>query len=96
MKQHKKISRACRGETITEALISILMVGLIFLILAGAVTAAARINARTDPKSAALRYPGEKQADAVYVTVGSDEIVAALWKTDTGDLPGYYYYEYEN
>ena len=94
MKRHD-VPRRRRGETITEALVSILLIALVFVSLATAVTAAARINAKTDPAAAAFLYPGEQREAGARVHVGGDVVDAVLLKTGNEGGSGYYYYEYK-
>lgn len=54
MKQPYRKLSACRGETIAEVLVAILVAGLSVALLAGMITAATRLNATARKADAAL------------------------------------------
>ncbi len=88
MKKHRKIA----GETLTETLVSVLIVALVFLFLTGAVMSAAKVNEKARPEEAAFQK-GAAESDSFSVTVSvgavSETVDATLYKTGNG----YYYYE---
>ncbi|MBR1496319.1 MAG: hypothetical protein IJ617_01670 [Oscillospiraceae bacterium] len=87
--------RSRRGESIIEALISVAIIALTFCLIAQAILASAKINARAGMDDAAMRYDGAKRHGEITIYIGSDMSRAILWETehDDGAGPGYFYYE---
>lgn len=90
-KQMKKL-RQTKGESITEALVSIVLIALIFSFLAEAVVVSARTNTRLDAEDVDFRR-GDVETDAVQeIQVrfgdGGDHRSATRYMTKNG----YYYY----
>ena len=92
--------RARAGESIGETLVAVLLLSLIFLMLTGAVTSAARINAslrNEDVAFSAGSVPSGAGDWRVNVRMGSESrsYHAALFRSGGGDDGhAYYYYEY--
>ena len=87
--------RMKRGESISETLIAVLIMALMFTMLTGAVITAARINSRLKNDEAAFRAGTEVDgADGwgVVLRMGDQQYrqSAKLYETENG----YYYYEY--
>ena len=92
--------RARAGESIGETLVAVLLLSIIFLMLTGAVTSAARLNASLRNEDAAFSA-GTTPAGAgdwqvtVRMGVQSRSYHAALFRSGGGDDGhAYYYYEY--
>lgn len=86
--------RANAGESIAETLVAVLIMALVFLMLAAAVMAAARVNNTIKNEDVAFDTASDEVVNPAYavdITIGSKtgSVSAALHKTANG----YYYYE---
>ena len=103
-KDKKGKNKLCQtaGETITETLISTLMISMIFMIIVGAVVTAARINADNKNEVVVFSHATTPSTESISLGISSggsqvfsagngsmDENKVTLYKTD-GD---YYYFE---
>ncbi len=98
--------RVRRGESVAEVLVSILIIGLVFVFLSEAVTTAARINARIDTEEISFTYPTARPDDSdpetrpleVTVTLESDASAqkdsyeAGLFSSGEGQSRYYYFW----
>ena len=90
--------RAHAGESIGETLVAVLLLSLIFLMLTGAVTSAARLNASLRNEdvtfSAGVAQPGDWRVN-VRMGAESRSYRAELFRSGgSEDGHVYYYYEY--
>ena len=93
----RKKLRSQRGETIAEALIAVAIMALAFVILCGAVGAAANINHKASLKRASFRSDVEPtavldQTVTVTTTIGPESRTESETVT-VYERNGYYYYE---
>lgn len=94
----KKRIRSRAGESIAETLVAVLIISLAFLMLAGAVTAAARVNEgiKNEKQSFQFGTAAGKPTVELSITGGtlsfSDDVEVQLYKKETD---GFTYYHYE-
>ena len=83
-----------RGESISETLVAVLIMAMVFTMLTGSVVTAARINSRLKNDEAAFVAGASVDADGWGVTFSMNDQTrhqaATLYQTENG----YYYYEY--
>ena len=72
----KKKEKSRSGETIAETLVTMLVLSLAVLILAGAVVSSAKVRQKTDVST------------AVFITDGQIQLPANITVTDTGGASG--------
>ena len=98
MSVQKKL-RACRGETLTETLVAVLLVGLASVVLASMIGVASRLSTQTAEQDAALYAEvtaAETRADgasgSMTVTVhGRSETFPVTYYGAEGELHSYMY-----
>ena len=87
--------KARAGESVAETLVAVLIMALAFLILTGAVLAAARVNERVKNEDVAFaKSDGDPAAPTVTsVSVSLDGGSAEPYNVNLYEKNGYYYYE---
>ena len=86
------------GETLAEVLIAVLVMTIAFVILTGAVAAAARVNYRAENKSADLASTAASESKVQVSVYGlsPDVSYAEKIKLYKNEDSGYYYYDHIN
>ena len=86
--------RSAAGESISETLVSVLIISIVFLMLTTAVMTAAKINHAMKNEKAAFAVGDKVSTDGWGVTLqmgdDSQHVSASLYQTENG----YRYYEY--
>ena len=97
--------RSKKGETITETLVAIILIALVFVFLASAVATAAKVNETFRQDDVTFRIDGTPEdrgtinVNIEYTENGSDQVIglsAEKYHVESGNREeGYDYYEYQ-
>lgn len=105
VKRAKIISKETAGETLVEALISVLIISAVSLMLCTAIVTAAKVNAAIDPGDVIFNSEGGEQLsnsnDDVSIVIRSDSEVGdqseqVERKSKGMIMNGYVYYDLDN
>ena len=95
MSMRKLLSK--KGESIAETLVATLIISMAFIVLAGAIVTAAKINAKIDNTKNALDVAPDKRSvtsgDVVFSDEAGDETYSETGLSIYSTPNGYIYYE---